>query len=82
MVRERERASRADSAVFEWLVARARARAGPRACAANAVRVPAGVSDLVADSVVCPCTGVILLVIGFSNLIHPCIPAGLEMVCT
>ena len=68
MVRERERASRADSAVFEWLVARARARAGPRACAANAVRVPAGVSDLVADSV-CPCTGVILLVIGFSNLI-------------
>ena len=75
MVRERERASRADSAVFEWLVARARARAGTRACAANAVRVPAGVCELVAESGV-------LLVIGFSNLIHPCISAGLEMVCT
>ena len=43
--------------------------------ACNAVRVPAGVCDLVADSGV-------LLVIAFSNLIHPCIPAGLEMVCT
>ena len=31
---------------------------------------------------VCPRAGVILLVSGFSNLIHPCIPAGLEMVCT
>ena len=64
----RERESKADSAVFEWL--------GARACATNAVRVPGGVYNLVAES------GVILFVSGFSNLIHPCIPAGLEMVCT
>ena len=51
--------------MFEWLGERARARAGTRACAANAVRVPAGVCDLVADSGV-------LLVIGFSNLISSC----------
>ena len=31
---------------------------------------------------VCPRAGVILVASGFSNLIHPCIPAGLEMVCT
>ena len=49
--------------MFEWLGERARARAGTRACAANAVRVPAGVCDLVADSGV-------LLVIAFSNLIQ------------
>ncbi len=60
----RERESKTDRLCLNgW------ARARARACAANAVRVPAGVFDLVADSV-CPCTGVILLVIGFSNLIH------------
>ena len=61
MVRARERVSKADSAVFEWLGVRTQACA--RACATNAVRVPGGVYDLVAES------GVILFVSGFSNLI-------------
>ncbi len=65
---ERERESKVDSAVFEWLGARARARA----CAANALRVPAGEFDLVADSV-CPRTGVILFVSRFRNLIVLCL---------
>ena len=56
---ERERESKPDSAVFEWLGARARARAR----AANAERVPAGMFSLIADS------GVILFVSGVSNLI-------------
>ena len=55
--RERERESKLDSAVFEWLRARARARA------ANAVEVPAGMFSLIAD------LGVILFVSGVSNLI-------------
>ena len=45
--------------MFEWLGARARARAR----AANAVGVPAGMFSLIADS------GVILFVSGVSNLI-------------
>ena len=69
---ERERESKPDNAVFEWLGARARARAR----AANAERVPAGMFCLIADS------GVILFVSGVSNLIHPCIPVGLDFVCT
>ena len=56
---ERERESKTDNAVFEWLGARARARAR----AANAERVPAGMCCLIADS------GVILFVSGVSNLI-------------
>ena len=72
LLRERERQSKPDSAVFEWLGARARARAR----AANAVGVPAGMFSLIADS------GVILFVSGVSNLIHPCIPVGLDFVCT
>lgn len=43
---------------------------------ANAMGVPAGMFSLVADS------GVILFVSGVSNLIHPCIPVGLDFVCT
>ena len=46
LLRERERESKPDSAVFEWLGARARARAR----AANAVGVPAGMFSLIADS--------------------------------
>ena len=57
-LRERERESKADSAVFEWLGARARARART----ANAVVVPAGMLSLVPDS------GVILFVSGVSNM--------------
>ena len=56
---ERERESKPDSAVFEWLGARARARART----ANAERVPAGMFSLIADS------GMILFVSGVSNLI-------------
>ena len=56
---ERERESKLDSAVFEWLGARARARAR----AANAGRIPAGMFSLIADS------GVVLFVSGVSNLI-------------
>ena len=52
----RERESKADSAVFEWLGAGARARART----ANAVRAPAGMFSLVAD------LGVILFVSGAS----------------
>ena len=49
--------------MFEWLGARARARAR----AANAERVPVGMFSLIADS------GVILFVSGVSNLIDPAI---------
>ena len=56
---ERERESKPDNAVFEWLGARARARAR----APNAVGVPGGMFSLIADS------GVILFVSGVSNLI-------------
>ena len=59
MLRERARESKTDNAVFEWLGARARARART----ANAVRVPVGMFSLVADS------GVILFVSEASNLI-------------
>ena len=55
---ERERESKPDNIVFEWLGARARARA------ANVERVPAGMFSLIADS------GVILFVSGVSNLIE------------
>ena len=54
--------------------------------------VPVGRFSLVAGTdvrglihalgMVCPGPGMILVKSGFSNSIHPCIPAGLELVCT
>ena len=42
----------------------------------SAVGVPAGMFRLVAGP------GMVLVVSEVSNSIHPCIPAGLELICT